>query len=442
MPGSFVYYVDLQTTRLTGGQYWYNNYAMNAFNQLLNWVNNTNKYNSALVNSENQNLQYHGVSSYNDLVTHGWSNYKSGSALITAFNNLGVLVETIPLGYFGTSNAVAKSMIDHGLGAIGNLSNLLHSVGISYSNIWDLEKTKQIDSILETITDPNDLTTIQEVLQTTVPAKLFKSPLSYTSIEITSGQANDSKFASLADVGTDMNLKNPGSTFTLGSQVSQFIVSIQSSTADSIEQLNSDTSLLSPEFITALRTFLPANVGSNQPISILNVIGTATGYYANLLENVNEGLAELAATPYGPQITTVLSEISRYLSIGDQANCLASQSAYFALLNTIAADPKMAAIVNKINSNYTFVCSHLESEHTNYNKANFVASSYNDNGQLLNFTESLPTYTLDANGVGADYFWYQLCQPNAAGNVAQNLMNYVMNSNTVSSIGGKITGLV
>ena len=161
------------------------------------------------------------------------------------------------------------------------------------------------------------------------------------------------------------------------------------STSSSIEDLATNDSLLTPEIIQLLRNYLPLSA-NNAPISLLNVIGTASGYYTEYLELVNEGIAELYATSYGPQITSVLSEISRYfarIALSESENiaalnytpvpapqvgysgettyvipgtggpdwwqtqCIAKQNEYLQLLKTIAADPALKTIVDKINNN-------------------------------------------------------------------------------------------
>ena len=319
------------------------------------------------------------------------------------------------------------------------------------------------------------------MLKTQVPAGLFASPLSYTSIESLSGLTNDSGFTNLAEVGKDIYLKAPGSNFVLGIEVADLIAKIQTETSESIEDLQTNDSLLTPSIISQLRNYLPMSA-NNAPISILNVIGTPSGYYTDYLEKVNEGIAELTATSYGLQITTVLSDISRYFAkiplsqseINAAANytpvpppqvqynvegvavavpgtggpdwwqtqCIAKQNQYLALLSTIAADPAVKTIVDKINTNYNIVCEFLSIECTNYNKANISTSAFTDNSQIFSFVSSLPEYGIDRNQIGTDYLLYQLSQPTVSGNIAQNILNQYKNSDFISNAGGKVTGLV
>ena len=465
MQGNFVYYVDLQLTRLSGNNSWDNFYFINAFNQLIGWLTTANTFTKGLLNTESQNLQYFGFNSYDDLITQGWNAYKASEALPAAFDNLGVLVETIPLGYFGTSNGVVKSMIDHGLGAIGNLSQQLYAAGIVYQEIGNPDYTAQLDAILKTITNSEDLSTVQAVLRTTVRADLFSSPLSYTQISFASGKVNDSGFADMAEVGRDIYLKAPGANFETGSDVATLIRNIQTSTSESIEELKTDSSLLTPEIIADLRQYLPMTA-DNAPISILDVIGTAAGYYTEYIELVNEGIAELYATDYGPQLIKVLSEITRYgaaIAINQSEinaalawrpvpvdtgpgywryNQELKMAEYLALLDTVAADPAMQTTVEKINSNYDKACERVYIEHKNYNKANVEITSYSDNSQIFGFVSSIPGYAVDPGNIGTDYFLYQLSTPSTAGNIAQNLINQSKNSDSISNVGGRVSGAV
>lgn len=481
MQGNFVYYVDLQIQRLSGNNSWDNFYFINAFNQLIGYVITCNAYAKGLLEAEQKNLEYFGFKSYNELVTQGWSAYKASIALPKAFENLGVLVETIPLNIFGTSNGVTKTMIDRGLGVIGNLSDQLFNSGIVYQQIENPNYTAQLNSILSSITNPTDLAVIQQVLKTTIPTDFFTSPLSYTSIESASGLVNDSGFKDLAAVGKDLYQKAPGSNFTLGAQVSNLIRQIQEETSDSIEDLKTNDSLLTPELIASLRTFLPL-AANNAPISMLNVIGTASGYYAENIELVNEGIAELYATDYGPQIISILSDITRYgggVALNESEKIAAerytpvpppqyTQSAdgnpttiggtggpnwwkvqqdakiaqYFALLNTIVADPAMTSIVSKINDNYMTACEYLNIEHTNYIKANISITPFGDNSQIFSFVSSLPEYAVDRNNIGTDYMLFALATDSVSGNIASTILNQSKNNFFISNAGGKVTGLV
>lgn len=481
MQGSFVYYVDLQIQRLSGNNSWDNFYFINAFNQLIGYVLTCNAYTKGLLEAEEKNLNYFGFQNYNELVTQGWSAYKASIALPIAFQNLGVLVQTIPLNIFGTSNGVTKSLIDAGLGVIGGLSTKLFDAGIIYQQIDNPAYTPQLNAILSGINNPEDLAIIQSVLKTTVPTDSFTSPLSYTSIESCSGLTNDSGFKTLAEVGKDLYLKAPGSNFLLGKEVTLLIRRIQNETSDSIEDLKTNDSLLTPELINSLRTFLPMSA-NNAPISLLNVIGTASGYYAENIELVNEGIAELYATNYGPQIINILSEITRYgggVAISEAENTaaanytpvpppqfvqtvegdqrkiigtgganwwrvqqLAKISEYFALLNTIVADPAMTTIVSKINDNYNTACEFLHIEHTNYIKANLSVTSFGDNSQIFGFVSSMPEYAVDRNNIGTDYMLFALATDSVSGNIASTVLNQAKNNFFISNAGGKTTGLV
>ena len=483
MQGSFVYYVDLQIQRLSGTDYWDNYYFINAFNQCLSWVLTANEYSAGLLKSEETNLKYYGFESYDDLITQGFNKYKASEALTVAFSNLGSLVQYIPEGHFGTPNQVAKAMIDFGLGAISDFSDKLLAAGIVFEDIYNSNYTARITEILRGVNDQNDLETIQEVFNTTIPN--ITTLLDYTSIERTSGLVNDSGFVNLAEVGKDVYLRAPGFNFVLGTQVAQLIRDIQIETSPSIEELKTNDSLLTPEIIKALRHYLPLTA-NNAPVSILNVIGTASGYYTEQIELINEGIAELLATDYGAQLRQLLIDISRYhakqpLNLDEEraaesftrvpaaviveetfvgiprttildpggpdyydVNRNRKIQEYNDLLDTIVTDQtgNIPFIVQKINGNYDYVCELLHTEFINYNKANLTVSTYSDNSILFGFVSSMPEYGIDLNNVGTDFLLYGLCQPTTSGNIAQTLLGQGKNNFALANAGVTITGVV
>lgn len=483
MQGSFVYYVDLQIQRLSGTDVWNNFYFINALNQVLSWVLTANEYSAGLIKSEETNLRYYGFESYDDLITQGFNKYKASAALVEAFKNLGSLVQYIPEGYFGTPNQVAKAMIDFGLGAVADFSDQLFRNGIVYEDIYNANYTERITRILRSVTDPDDLATIQQVFETTIP--VITTLLDYTSIEGASGLRNDSGFFNLSEVGKDLYLKAPGFNFTSGVQVAKLVEDIQNETSPSIEDLKTNDSLLTPDLIATLRQYLPLTA-NNAPVSILNVIGTASGYYTEQLELVNQGLAELLATDYGAQLRQLLIDISRYhakipLNLDEQraadsftpvpAPVTEEQSfrgeirtkiidpggpdyydvnrdrkidEYYALLDTITSDQtgNVPFIVQKINNNYDYICELVHTEFVNYNKANITVDTYYDNSLLFAFVSGLPELGVDQNNIGTDFLLYGLCQPTTSGNIAQSLLGQGKNNNALGNAGVTITGVV
>lgn len=488
MPGNFLYYVDLQLTRLTGSNLFNNFYFINSFNQTLGWILTTNDYIAGLKNAEGNNLAYYGSKNYVDLVTQGFNKYQTGQALIKTFNNIGRMVLSVPDGYFGTANAVAKTLIDLGLGIIGNLTSTLAKAGVNFQDIYNPVYTSIITQTLGSITNPSDLATVQSVVGSTI--KDMNSLLDYTSIEGVSKLTNDSAFKTLADVGKDLYLRAPNFTFTTGTAVATMIQNIQTEVSANVDAISTATSLLTPEIVASLRTFLPQTV-DNKPASILNVIGMASGYLTDNINSVNLGIARLYATSYGPTLRQLLTDITQYygevaLSDAEQreadryvpnppvprangeygyavnlgrsntpvqapnyntywsSKLEASKSAYYALLNTIVNDKsgEIPDIVNQINSNYDYVCQQLYYEYQNYNKANLNTSAFSDNSQLFSFVSALPENGADPLNIGTDYLLYGMCQPNAAGDLAKAILGQSKNNQILANAGVRIKGIV
>jgi hypothetical protein len=451
LQGNALYYVDLQLTRLSGSNF-FDNYAfINSFNQILGWVTTSNEYLAALKNSQENNLGYYGAKNYQEFLTQGFSNYGVGNSLRAAIGNMGTMITEIKNGHFGTANSVAKHLLDKGLGAIGGLSTKLTAADVNFSNIYDDLYTQDITLALESITGAGDLVIIQTVLGSTIPN--LRSPLDYTSIERASGGNNDSVFSNFQAFGLDLYQRAPGLTVANGQELLAVIDQVLAQVPASVESLSTPTSLLPAAIIDGLREFLPTGPNSG-PISILNVIGMASGYLISQITAVNQAIDQLSKTSYGNQIRAALTAVSKTYS-GLQSNIdgtgfsVATQTEYdtavrnyYNVLNAAATDPQTSAIVDKINKNWLELCQFTYYEVVNYNKANITAGSFNDNSLIYGFVNSLPSYAADSQSIGTDYLLFGMCQPNQAGDIVKSLLNQNKNNDILSSIGVRITGAV
>jgi hypothetical protein len=451
LQGNALYYVDLQLTRLSGSNF-FNNYAfINSFNQILGWVTTSNEYLAALKNSQENNLGYYGAKNYQEFLTQGFSNYGVGNSLRAAIGNIGTMITEIKDGHFGTANAVAKHLLDKGLGAIGDLSAKLIASDVNFSNIYDDLYTQDITLALESITGPGDLVIIQTVLGSTIPN--LRSPLDYTSIERASGGNNDSAFSNFQAFGLDLYQRAPGLTVANGQELLTVIDQVLAQVPASVESLSTPTSLLPDAIIDGLRSFLPTGPNSG-PISILNVIGMASGYLISQITAVNQAIDQLSKTSYGNQIRAALTAVGKTYSglqpnIDDVGFSVTSQTEYdtavrnyYNVLDAAATDPQTSAIVDKINKNWLELCQFTYYEVVNYNKANISSGPFNDNSLIYGFVNSLPNYAADSQSIGTDYLLFGMCQPNQAGDIVKSLLNQNKNNDILSSIGVRITGAV
>jgi hypothetical protein len=476
-PGNLLYYIDLQMTRLTGSNY-FNNYSfINSFNQFLGWLSVSNQYLLAINNAEKRNLSYFNVNSYNEFLTQGFNRYAEGQALRQSLKNIGNLIQQIPTGYFGTSNSVAKHLVDIGLGAIGQLSLKIQTASINFADILNPIYTQQLNEILSTINNAADLLTIQRVLKSSVPN--ISSALDYTSIEKCSGRSNDSVFANFIEFGKDLYQKTPNFNISTGEELANLIDTVLSEATQNIENLATPTSLLPDEIIQNFKKFLP-KTPDGKPASLLNVIGCGTGYLIDYLDTVNRGLDQLNQTPYGPQIhaalTNILDAYTKYYQefleiqlnesgdwsrsnrssfrqviynpISDNRWSLSENlfyqqiTAYENLLNQIANDPVTKDLVQRINLNYELLCEGINTEVVNFNKANVTLSELEDNTIIYTFISGLPGYALDTQGLGTDYFLYSLCQPNPAGDSIKSTLNQFKNIEILANAGVQIRGVI
>jgi hypothetical protein len=454
--GNLLYFIDLQLTRICGNNFFDNFSFINVFNQVLNWVVTSNNYLAALKNSEQNNLEYYGSTTYQEFLSQGFSKYKQSSALKLSLNNLGKIVTEINSGHFGTSNSIANIMLKSGLGNIGNLTAKLNAENINLNNIYNSAYTAQISFILLTITNSNDLTTIQQVLKTNV--KNFKSPLDYISIEKTSGIPNDSAFQSLYEFGVDIKQRTPFLSVQTGQELVAAIDSVLDNTTINVEILASEGKLLPKQIIDQMREFLPINT-DNKPVSMLNVIGMASGYLTADMNTVNEMLLKIEQSSYGSQIHSALDAIGEtwksYIASRRAQQTRRVATTYFTkndydvkvqeyntLLETVVADPALKDCVTTLNEAYDRICQATYIEVTNFDKANFSSEVYRENTQIYNFVNSMQSYATDSQNIGTDTILFGMAQPNIAGDTVKSILNQYKNSQELSEIGVKITGSV
>lgn len=454
LPGNAVYYTDVQLSRLSGGDQWDQFYFMTAFNSAIGWVTTCNNYLAALKKAENTNLAYYDADSFQTLTTQGFNKYQVGDALTLAFNNIGKMAREITSGYFGTANAIAKVLVDLGLGYINNLAVNLYSAGVNFEDIGNEIYTPYIVDQLRQITNANDLQTIQEVIGSSIPN--IANPLDFTRIDRSAGIPNDSEFDDFAAVGRDFYNRAPTLTLQEGSEIANLINNIQSNVAPSVEALTGGDTLVSQEIIDQLREYLPIGA-NNEPVTILNVIGTASGYQTETMREVNDGVAQLFATEYGPRIRDTFTEISRLSAqlplspsdlLRDDTSWINSleqkKNEYYALINTIVADTtgNIPAIVNQINNNYDIFTSNLYYEIKNYNKANLDLSNYGDNITVFGFVQSIPGYAVDSANIATDYMLYGLTQNTQQGEVARTVLDSGKNNSFLSEASVTITNVL
>jgi hypothetical protein len=440
----------------------------------------SNDYLASLQNAQSNTLSNFGSANYKDFVSQGFDKYQQGLALRKALTNVGTMVQVIPEGFFGTPNAVAKFLVDIGLGSIGGLSDKLYTAGVNFEDIYNPDYVNIITNILNTITNQADLAVIQDVVESTIPK--IVSPLAYTSIESASGLTNDSAFPNFASFGRDIYQRAPSISSLTGVSLVTLIDSVQTDITSNVEAITGNTTvgnsvpLLSQAIIDSLRTYLPLGAG-NGPVSMLNVIGTGSGYLLDGIRAVNLAISQLYATDYGPRIRDILTEISRFQSAyalteeeveaadaftpvpppetidnPDGTVTIISEggpnywatlvekkkSEYLNLLSEIAADRsgEITTIVAQINENWLWCCRTLYYEMRNYNKANFTVTPFNDNSQYLSFISSLPSYGADPQNIGTDYLLYGICMPNEAGDtvkavLGQGKTNQILGENGV-----------
>lgn len=485
MQGSLLYYIDAQLTRVTGSNYFDIFAFLNKFNKALAWVTTSNNYIASLKNASETNLSYYGATDYKSFISQGFDTYKQSKALVAAIRNQGLMTETINSGFFGTPNAVVRTLITNGLGYINNLSSTIAANGINVDDMYSTAYTALCVELLQGITNAADLETIQGVMESSIPNMV--SPYDYCSIEASSGLPNDSIFKTMGDFGADIFVKAPNIIVKDGGALATLLNNVQTTTGSSVENLAQQNSLLPQGVIDALTNNLPTN-GKNSPVSILNVIGLPSGYLTGQLKKVNDGLAALYGSSYGHSIRSILTDISRYAAkqplnyaedvaahkyqpvppkithdeydeqTGEYKTIVDFEGGpdyyqvqldqkiqdYYNLLNQIANDSNenIQSIVSTINNNYNELCQTLSLEYTNYNKANTTSGTYTDNSQLYSFVLSMPFYAADIQNLGTDTMIYGMAQNNSSGDLVKAIMGQAKNNQILGEVGVRIKGQI
>ena len=190
-----------------------------------------------------------------------------------------------------------------------------------------------------------------------------------------------------------------------------------------------------------------------------------------LFRSVNQGLATLDKSEFGPQIHNALTNITEtykiwqeailnswvevgFASVGDVGrvqfpidvkivqNYEQSLQNYLNLLTQISNTPQYKNLVQTINLNWDLLCEGINTEVVNFNKMNTTISNLQDNTIIYSFISSLPGYAADSTGLGTDYFLYGLCQPNRAGDIVKSILNQYKNTQILANAGVQIRGVV
>lgn len=419
-PANVVYQMDRACARALGSNSSIDlGYFISTFFSTQGYVTLCNKEIAAITNSATTSFSNYGVTNYQGMVTQGWDKYQIGNALPESFRRIGTMTDSISTGQFGTPNAVAYVLINKGLGQVGNLSAKLTTAEVNQNDLLNSRYTDSISYVLSTITDPAQLTTVQETIGSNVIS--MTSLLDYTDLAKCAGKSNDSAFASFAEVGADLFKKAHNPSFRSGAEVATLIGLIQNPKDSAIESIAGNNSMLNSTIITELKGYLPIS-STEGNVRITDVIGTPSGYYNSNLVAVINGLANLNNTSYGSQITSALNTIVDTIN---DANLLGSNvspgipfvasppyygvvsdatDAYEALLTTIVNDSSVLHIVEEINTNYANVCSALYKEFNNWNKAAFYTSSYSDSNSILSFAQSLAQQGQDFSNTGSGQY--------------------------------------
>lgn len=412
--------------------------------QASGYVQQSNMYLAAIKKAEETNLAYYGYTSYQEYITQGWLKYKQGLALVPAFTNIGTMTDSIFTGKFGTPGAVAYVLLGRDLGSVGNLEAKLIENRINTADIMNPMYDAQLRAILSSINSTDDLNTIQTTIESTIPD--MSSALDYTDISRCAGRSNDSAFADFAEIGVDLYNKSPYLSIERGSDIAYIIQNIDTTVSANVEAVASTTSLLDSSITNSLRTQFPVSP-TNGDLTVFDVIGSPSGYYANNVTVINTAIDELDNTAYGPKIRAnlqLLVNFTNYANIILGGNVTLNTAPYYTLMSSIVANtnPTIANIVSRINSNYEYVSTRVGTETYNWNKVNMVSQSLAVNGAMLLFAQALAGYAVDSQGIGLYEYILGLVQDNETGDIVRSILAEARNYNLLNSVSQTPNGYI
>lgn len=448
-PGSALYYMDLQMTRLSGSNFFDSAKFCRLFERKFGYLVSVNKLSPDVITTQDipNEIGYFGRSSYEELITGGLSNLAKGEALRIALFNIGTIIQQVSSNYFGTPNAVAKQMLDSNLGSVGNLQSKLVQANVNLNDIYLSRYSEPIAQVLKTITNTTDLVTIQNVLKSSVPN--FMSPLDYTSIEKCAGRPNDSMFSDFVAVGKELYNNFPQFNLETGKDLVTQMDFIAFN--DSLNYI-SDQGILVPDTVVDNQKNEMIFAPDGSLGTLYNVIGCGTGYLTSQLTQVNEFIEKLNQSKFGNNLHQALNDISTsysryrqdYYNNGNSANSLRallqSITDYEQLLNTVAADAETSDLVKTLNMAWVNLCEHLSYEVINYNKdTDPTQSAYSLDQEISSFPFRIQiNYYKDEYGIKPNSFLKDMAQDNLGGKAAVTLIDYYSNLDVIANMGGKV----
>lgn len=478
LTGSLMYHVEHAINLPLGSNLSQNISTLSTtIEQASGYVQQSNTYLSAIKTAESTNLSHYGYSSYQDYISQGWLRYKKGSALPRAFTNIGTMTDSIFTSKFGTPGAVAYVLMGRSLGLVGNLGAKLVENQVNTVDLMNPMYDAQIRSILASINDPDDLATIQNTIESTIPN--MTSALDYIDISVCAGMENDSNFSSFAEIGADLYSKSPHMTIERGSNIAQIIEKLEVPHDPVVEGLAGNNSLISSTITSTLRNQFPVSA-TNTDLTIMDVIGTPSGYYAANIAAVSSAVSDLDNTAYGPAIRTELQALVNFtnqigvimagngsvvgvsgtvttepdsvgtfinigaLPIGTVVAPSIDTGPYYALMNQIKSDtdPVISGIVSRMTTNYEYITQRVNLESYNWNKLGMLSQSFDVSGAMIMFAQSLANYALDRQGIGLYDYVKGLVQDTPTGKIVNSILSEARNYNLIETYAQSPNGYI
>lgn len=470
--GSFIYYVDLQLKRFTGGDQWNINHFISVFRLVQTSLTVNNQFLASAKNGEKP-IENHGGSTMTEVNTRKFNRFKKGTSILSLFRNSGKLVENLTKGEFrdnewigfGSANAVIKSLVDNNFADIiinnQTLADTIEFAGIDYQDIWNPEYTTRFAQILKLITDKTTLKTIQETLKTNVVN--IESAFDFTIYEKVAGIKSDDNFKTISTVGKEFGIHHSSITATTGEEIATMIESVVVPNI-SIESISGNGQTVNKRLTKEIRARLVKGE-DNGPATMQDVAGVVSGNLLDQMKKINSGIAKIYETGPGQDIKNILQDISLINAkmVVEKARVLEEskkqrspksppivsnlpaleqeldrkKSLYKISVALAANNVALKSIVKEVNDNYLECCRALYREVSNWHLFNFSEIEPVDQTGQLSFIRDLNSFGEDADNIGTDDLFKGLLQDTEPGHRFAAALGLGKTDAAISKQGGR-----
>jgi hypothetical protein len=324
---------------------------------------------------------------YNDVLTGGITsqfNIEAVPRLAEELINLGTLIPVNDLSKIGDVAVIINSLLEQGLGYVGNIENQIKQNNIDLNDVTDEDQTILLN-ILKGIRGSD----LDEIFQVTnfKPAHLEEIKNLSDILDIKKVFSVDAlKAIDRDDTFSDLSRKfnNIGGNFNDTIELSDFYKNLNLKSYDS---LNERDTLLSPSEAAELTEHIGQGTGFFKNPTMVDLLGSVSGigYSDDLKEIIQTQISLLESD----------SEILEFKNFLDQGNNVTPENIKLKI-SGFSSKSNLSTVFQEINRKFRNSAERLAIEKTNLTKSQLLNGLIPaSNEELLNFASQLHSYSLD-----------------------------------------------